>query len=163
AGARELRDQRLALGVVEVDADAALVAVEREERRRAPGPGRRRPGARVVAGARAFDLDHVGAEIAEDLRAVRACDVLREVEHAPAREDFLHRGRHAPAPRRNCRCIEYLNRSAGCTERVTSIGLPPRPKYRRTICRPGDPPGSWRKRHSSSVIAATQPMSWRIS
>ena len=56
-----------AAGVLEIEHDAALVAVVGEEDRAHPVVDRRRPGAahRVAAGG--FDLDDVGAQIAEHL------------------------------------------------------------------------------------------------
>jgi len=39
-----------------------------------------RPRARVVATAGTLDLDHVGAHVAERLRAERTGDVLRQVD-----------------------------------------------------------------------------------
>ena len=44
----------------------------------------RSKAARVVAGAGPLDLDHVGAEIAQHLRAGRPCQHPRQVEHAQA-------------------------------------------------------------------------------
>ena len=52
--------------------DRALVAVEAQVVGRALVDERRPPGARVVAAVRALDLDHVGAEVAELMRAQRA-------------------------------------------------------------------------------------------
>ena len=61
---------RLALGALEIDRDRLLAAVAGVEigaparRRRDEG---RSPCARIVAGARPLDLDHLGAEIGEQL------------------------------------------------------------------------------------------------
>ncbi len=77
-----------ALLVLEVDADRALVAVQRQEHRRRRGRLdalvlRRRP-AHVVAHAGVLDLDDVGAEVGQQLRAEPARQQAREVEHAHA-------------------------------------------------------------------------------
>src|SRR5581483_873831 len=69
----ELSHQRAALITVEVDLDRALAAIGRVEIGRADRLAidaldeGRTPAARVVAGALALDLDHVGAEVGEDL------------------------------------------------------------------------------------------------
>jgi len=42
---------------------------------------RRSPVPHLVAGGR-LDLDHVGAMIGEDLRAIRAAENPREIDHA---------------------------------------------------------------------------------
>ena len=86
-------DQRLhrrhALGVAQVEGDAALVAVEAAEDR-VVDPLRRREGrAAQVAGAGALDLDHVGAVVAEHLGADRAHHDLGEVDDADAGERQL--------------------------------------------------------------------------
>src|SRR5207302_1111814 len=80
------------VGLPEIERDAALVAVHREE------AGRHlplRPLAleelvpRLVAVAR-LDLDHVRAEQRELVRAVRTGEVAREVEDPDAGEGFRH-------------------------------------------------------------------------
>ena len=72
----ELAHDRLALRLREIDGDRLLAAVGRGEVRRllrVPAvrvlQPRRAEGARVVAGLRALDLDHLGAEIGEVLPA----------------------------------------------------------------------------------------------
>ncbi len=80
---------------LEVDADRALVAVQREEQRRAgallrPLVVRRRP-AHVVAQPGVLDLQHVGAEVGQQPRAEPARQQPRQVEHADARERAAHR------------------------------------------------------------------------
>ena len=77
------------VGVCEIQRHRALVAVGRQEigalrSRLAVGlglPGRP-PAAGVIAVARPFDLDHIGAEIAEHLRAARPRQNAGQVEHA---------------------------------------------------------------------------------
>src|SRR5581483_8075441 len=45
---------------------------------------RRREPPRVVAGARTLDLDHLGPEVAEHLRACRAREHARQVQYTEA-------------------------------------------------------------------------------
>ena len=59
------------VGVLEVERDRALVAVDAEVVRRDAVAHRRLPGAGVVAGRR-LDLDHLGAEVGEQHRGVGA-------------------------------------------------------------------------------------------
>ena len=74
-------------------AERALARVGGEEHRALAVPERRSPGAAVVARVRSLDLDDVGAERGEDLRAVRPGDRRRHVEHAHAGERLVG---HAP-------------------------------------------------------------------
>ncbi len=68
--------------VLQVEGDTALVAVHVQVERR---HARRRPELADPHGVgRGLDLDHVGAEVAEDLRGVRAHDHRRKVDHANA-------------------------------------------------------------------------------
>jgi hypothetical protein len=69
--AQQLVGEGDVVGVMEVEHDRALVAVDRQVVRRDAVVLRRHPRARVVAG-RALHLDHRGAEIGEEHRAVRA-------------------------------------------------------------------------------------------
>ena len=88
---RQLAHQRLALRGGQVDAQGALVAVGALE---VGGLGRvaavlvfqvgRTPGARVVAAARLFNLDHVGTEVGQHLPGPRAGQHARQVQHAQA-------------------------------------------------------------------------------
>ena len=89
----QLAHQRLALRLGNVAGNAALVAVGAQVIRRfvrfaAIGRGQkgRAPVARVVAGAGALDLDHVGAQIGQGLRAPRPGQHAGEVEYADAFE-----------------------------------------------------------------------------
>ena len=84
----------------DVDRDRALVAVGAEIvgalRGRLPVLALdvgRAPVAGVVAGAGALDLDHVGAEVAQELRAGRPRQDAGQVEHADAGQRL--RRRHA--------------------------------------------------------------------
>ena len=86
-GAVHEPQQRLAPArVAERERERALAGVGGEEHRPLAVPERRPPGAAVVARVGPLDLDHVGAERREDLRAVRAGDRRRDVEHAHAAE-----------------------------------------------------------------------------
>ena len=81
--------------VAEGKAERALAGVGGEEHRALAVPERRPPGPAVVARVGALDLDHVGAERRQDLRAVRAGDRGRDVENAHARErGEAHRPHH---------------------------------------------------------------------
>ena len=74
--------ERLApAGRLQVERDAAFVAVPGEEERRFAFPKGRSPGSRRIAG-KGFDFDDVGAEVAEDLRAVGSSEVLRKIDDA---------------------------------------------------------------------------------
>jgi hypothetical protein len=69
---------RGAMRFLEIDGEAALVAIFRPELNRdvrAPGIATRR-----------LDLDHLGAEVGEDRRGERPRDEHREVHHPHARE-----------------------------------------------------------------------------
>ena len=65
----------------EVEPDRALVAVDADEIGRVFAMERRAPVAHLVAGGR-LDLDHVGAVIGEDLRAVGPAENPRQIDHA---------------------------------------------------------------------------------
>ena len=84
--AGEAQQHVAALVGLEIDPDRALAPVERQEERRVGAllgalVVRRRP-AHVVAHAGVLDLDHVGAEVAEQQRAEPAGQQPREVEDA---------------------------------------------------------------------------------
>lgn len=104
--ADEALDDRAPGGRLEVEREAALAAVRREEVRRLgrkPVAAFRRrsregraPRARVVAAARMLDLDDVRAEVREEHRRVRAGQHAAQVEHAHAgqrRRDARRSGR----------------------------------------------------------------------
>jgi hypothetical protein len=65
---------------LEVEREAALVAVEGHERGALLAPEGRRPGARVVTAAGPLDLDDLRAHVAEDLRAERPRNILGEID-----------------------------------------------------------------------------------
>src|SRR5581483_11561402 len=83
-------DQRvedaLALRMLAVDGDRALVVVEHREVERVSTLHVDELAARDVADARALDLDHIGAEPGEQLRAGRTRLHMREVENLHAGE-----------------------------------------------------------------------------
>ena len=87
------RDDALAFGLVEADGDRALAAVDGQVVAGLLGvlavgvlQERRAPGARVVAGARALDLDHLGAEVGEDLAGPGGGEDAAQVEHLDVRQ-----------------------------------------------------------------------------
>ena len=81
---REALGQREVAGVLEVERDRALVAVQPEVVRRALVVPGRSPLARVVAAVGALDLHDVGAEVAERHRAQRAGEHAGEVRDEDA-------------------------------------------------------------------------------
>ena len=93
--AGQLEGQARALGLLEVHRDAALVAVHGGEGSAHPAGSPQR--AQVVAPSRPLQLDHVGAEIAQQRRAVRPRDNTREVEDA----DPVEHGGPPIVPRRS--------------------------------------------------------------
>jgi hypothetical protein len=99
---RHLLQERLAVGRGHVDRDRALVAVAGREVAGLVGvvavrvlDERRAPGARVVADAGAFDLDDVGAQVREDLRAPGAREHAGQIEDLDAVQGCGLGGRHA--------------------------------------------------------------------
>jgi hypothetical protein len=82
----QLQGDLLALGLGDIQRDRLLVAVHTNEVGAFLGAGHCRGGeaAGVVAGARAFDLDHVGAQIGEHLRAGWPRQNAGQVEYAKA-------------------------------------------------------------------------------
>ena len=68
-----------AVGRLQIERDALLAAVQREKEA-AGAFDERRPGARVVAVLRLFDLQDLGAHVAEHHRAERAGDDPREID-----------------------------------------------------------------------------------
>ena len=97
-GARgERAHDPLAFGVREVDGDRALAAVDGEEIAGVAGfaaevvlEERRAPSAGVVAGTGALYLDHVGAEVGQDLARPGSRHDAAEVEHADMRQGSGH-------------------------------------------------------------------------
>jgi hypothetical protein len=110
-----LRDQlprdRLALRLRDVERDRALVAVDPDEIGALLGArhGGRRETARVVAAARLFDLDHVGAKVGQHLRAGRPGQNARQIE------DFQPLQRPAGLTHKSLLDVHDLCRLAGYT------------------------------------------------
>jgi hypothetical protein len=81
---RALEDQPLEPGAVggiaQIHHHRELVAIEALEQRRVAVPIRRRPFAGVVA-VLLLDLDHGGAEVAQDLARERSRHVVPELDH----------------------------------------------------------------------------------
>ena len=109
-------------GLLQVERQAALVAVDRQPRRRhaAVGPftGQRRT-AHILALA-AFDLDHIGAEQGELVAAIRAGEHLREVEDADVGER-AGTWRHAAFSTRSSRATAFCS-SNSRRRRASSSG-----------------------------------------
>jgi hypothetical protein len=96
--AAEIADDAPAVGRGEVDGDRLLAAIAAEIvsgfGRVAPVrvlQKRRPPAARVVAAARLFDLDDLGAEVGEQLRAPRAGKHARQIDDGKMSERSRHR------------------------------------------------------------------------
>ena len=81
----ELQQRFLAGGLLQIQDDAALVAVQVEEERTRPGAPARTGGAQHVAAGR-LHLDHVGAEVRQHLRGGRAHDDFGDVDDPQARK-----------------------------------------------------------------------------
>jgi hypothetical protein len=72
----------------EVEPDRALVAVDADKIGRVLAVEGRSPVAHLVA-RRGLDLDHIGAVVGENLRAIGSAENARKIDHAQAR----HRAR----------------------------------------------------------------------
>ena len=113
---------------LQVDPDRALVAVERQEERRARALRkllvvRGRP-AHVVAGARVLDLQHLGAEVREQERAEPSREQAREVEHLQPRQRLrAHRGVTPSSARASCTLAGRLPTSSAIA-RAFAISSP---------------------------------------
>jgi hypothetical protein len=84
--------------MVKVSANTFLVAIGREVHGRFAMP-QRREAAAIVAARGPFDLDYSRTKVAEQLRAVRPRDVLRQVNDRQSVEYCRH-----PAPALPTRC-----------------------------------------------------------
>ena len=82
----QLVEHPLAFRMLGIDRDRALVVIEHREIERVRALHVDQLAARDVAHARTLDLDHVGAEPGEQLRAGRARLHMREIEDAHAVE-----------------------------------------------------------------------------
>ena len=87
----ELSQRRLAGLGLQVEHDGAFVAVEVGEDGREAGRRQRGNGAHAVA-LRRLDLDHLGAEIAQDLRAIGPQDYSSKIQDAQTFEERDHTG-----------------------------------------------------------------------
>ena len=93
--AHEIVDDRLAVGLAQIERDRALVAVEAAEHRIVEPVGIVGDrGAREIAGAGPLDLDDVGAVVGEHLRRARAQHHLGEIDDADARQRLIGSGLH---------------------------------------------------------------------
>ena len=86
----ELEEELLALGALEVDLDAFLVAVEADEVRGLAAGQRRSPRARDVARASRLELDHLRPEVGEHGGAEGSRERVAEVEHPDVLQRHLH-------------------------------------------------------------------------
>ncbi len=110
AGLDQLVEHALALRVLGVDRDRALVVVEHGEVERVRALHVDQLAARDVADARTLDLDHVGAEPGEQLRAGRTRLHMREVENAHAVERLAGLAERLLRGRRQRRLLAALLR-----------------------------------------------------
>ena len=150
-GAASSRRERDVVGVLEVERDRALVAVDAEVVGRDAVAHRRHPGAGVVAG-RALDLDHLGAEVGEQHRGVgpgedpgevgdqQPAAGRRTLRRRPVGPSSVASARIGPAPTPPRSLVRHPD---GC----------PRPSSAATYgCQPAvwatGPPGSGRSRRS---------------
>jgi hypothetical protein len=85
-----LPEQALALLRLEVERQALLVGVEHEEEQAVAVLLVTHVGARDVATLGLLELDHVGAEEGQHLRAGRSCLVVRHVDDADAGQGLGH-------------------------------------------------------------------------
>jgi hypothetical protein len=80
----------LAFGLLGVEREGLLVAVEHREIQRVDVRDIAQLRAGDIARARAFNLDHVGAEPRKQLRAGRTCLHVREVDNLDSLEWLAH-------------------------------------------------------------------------
>ncbi|MOA18616.1 hypothetical protein D3C78_1389460 [compost metagenome] len=77
---QQVAQQLLAGRLRQVQRHAFLVAVHADEVRRRVAQEGRAPSPRLIAAGR-FDLQHVGAVVGQDLRAIRAAQHAGQVDH----------------------------------------------------------------------------------
>ena len=102
-GAREIQHDLAGFGMREIERQARLARVDPDEVRGLIGPAGfhlRVAASRVVAFARALDLDHARAQIGEQPCAVRAGQHAREVENGETGEKRVVRAGHGWSPAR---------------------------------------------------------------
>ncbi len=104
-------------GVLEVDRDRDLVAVQALERGRGAVPERRTPRPRIVAGARLLDLDHACAKIGQNLSRERGRDAVPDLDRDQAVESGapLRDGR-SWSPHRSARLPRFAAERAAAIE-----------------------------------------------
>jgi hypothetical protein len=90
-GLEQAKEQRLAVGMLQVERDALLVAIQVHEVRRLAGIERRSPGARDFALGR-LDLDHRGAVVPEHRRGKWPRQRVGQVEDGDVVEWRRHAG-----------------------------------------------------------------------
>ena len=99
--AQQVGQDRLALIGVEIEGDRLLVAIELGEVPAEAVPDRALAAHRIAAPGR-LDLDHLGAEVGEQLGAERARDDAGEVDHANPGE--RHRAQPVAVSTSSARC-----------------------------------------------------------
>ena len=109
---------------LEVEHDALLVAVERLELGAVEAL---LEVAEAVAAARALDLDHLGAEVAEQHRGVRRRDELAVVDDPVAGQRAFHRRMRAAGPSRRKRITRPAASACRCARWIPSARAPWRP------------------------------------
>ena len=103
----QVLEQRLAVGLAQVERDRLLVARDDRPPQRLAVRLLAAPDAHRVALARRLDLDDLGAEVAEQLAAERAGQQGAEFDHAQARE----RARFEAGSGWSCEVVRSFGRS----------------------------------------------------
>jgi hypothetical protein len=102
-GPRQVEQDLARLRMREVEREARLARVDPDEVRGLVSPSRFHLGVaapRVVAFARALDLDHARAQVGEQSRAIRTGQHTREIENGEAGEQRVVRAGHGRSPTR---------------------------------------------------------------
>src|SRR5262249_40201416 len=92
------------LGPLEIEHEAALVAVERDEAHALAVADRRRGAAHVAL--RRLDLDHIGAHVGKERAGERPGDEIRELDHPYPRQRVRHVSSLVLTPAR-IRCSDH--------------------------------------------------------
>jgi hypothetical protein len=102
-------DQGLTLRLPGIDLDRLLVAGDHRPPQRLPMRLLATPFPHGVAGTRLLDLDHLGAEIGQQLRAERPCNELPHLEHAKIgeRRPVVGITHHVRCPPRRSHCRSF--------------------------------------------------------
>ena len=126
---QQAQQHRAAVGLADVERDGALVAVDADEVAGVVVVERRAPVAHLVA-LRRLDLDHVGAVVGQDHRAVRAAEHARQVDHLQAGQR-ARRTSPGPCPGPPAVCVaSFIGLSAPCLPRQFSMAHGPAPDAR---------------------------------